>query len=100
MVDVNLMIYAPRGFTPNGDGLNDLFFPQGTGLDQQEFEFLIFDRWGKVVFQTNTIGDGWNGKLPSGEPAPVGIYVWKLNVGDYTSNRRRHEVIGNVSLMK
>ena len=100
LVDVNLMIYAPRGFTPNGDGLNDLFFPQGTGLDQQEFEFLIFDRWGKVVFQTNTIGDGWNGKLPSGEPAPVGIYVWKLNVGDYTSNRRRHEVIGNVSLMK
>jgi len=100
LVDVNLMIYAPKGFTPNGDGLNDVFFPQGTGLDQQEFEFLIFDRWGKVLFQTKTIGESWNGNLPSGDPAPVGVYVWKLNVGDYTSNRRRHEVIGNISLMR
>lgn len=100
LVDVNLMIYAPKGFTPNGDGLNDYFFPQGTGLDGQEFELFIFDRWGNVVFRTNTLGDAWDGVLPSGKPAPVGVYVWKLEVGDYTSNRRRHEVIGNLSLMR
>lgn len=100
VVDVNLQIYAPTGFTPNGDGLNDEFYPKGIGINEGEFEFIIFDRWGKEVFRTNKPNDGWDGNLKSGEPAPGGIYVWKLVVGNYASEKEREEVIGNITLMR
>ena len=98
--DIKLNIYSPTGFTPNNDNVNDFFFPQGTGMDGSTYEFFIFDRWGKVMFESNDLNFKWDGNFSNGEPAPVGIYVWKLVVGDYTDLRERHEVTGTVSLMR
>jgi len=66
-------IYVPTAFTPNNDGLNDLFrvTPVGFLLD----ELKIFDRWGNVVFQTRDSNRGWNGTL-NGQPLATGTFVW------------------------
>lgn len=63
--------YVPNSFTPNGDGLNDEFKIMGMGT--QEFEIYIYDRWGKLVFESKDINYGWNGKLNNNE-LPFGVY--------------------------
>jgi gliding motility-associated-like protein len=54
--------YIPNAFTPNGDGINDTFFPKGTGYDWSTYEMFIYDRWGEMIYHTRDINEGWNGK--------------------------------------
>lgn len=54
-----LEIFIPSSFTPNGDGINDLFGVQGSNIE--EFSIRIFDRWGQLVFHSNDITEKWNG---------------------------------------
>ncbi len=69
-------IYLPNAFTPNGDAYNPTWQVQGTGL--REVETLIFDRWGKLIFQVQGLAEGWDGNLNGGAPAPEGVYVFKV----------------------
>lgn len=70
------LIY-PNAFTPDGDGLNDEFIGKGERSFIQNFQLSIFDRWGKIVFQTNEIAEGWNGRINnSGQLVPVGVYTY------------------------
>lgn len=88
-------IYVPNAFTPNGDGKNDLFMAQGTNIE--EFELLVFDRWGTMVFKTNNMQSGWDGTI-NGVEAKQDVYVYKIQ---YTTNHREKESIeGHVSLLK
>ena len=66
-------------FTPNGDGVNDYlqFIYEGN----EPFEVSVYDRWGKVVFQTNTYKKVWDGKI-NGQDAPEGTYFYVVKVGD------------------
>jgi gliding motility-associated-like protein len=66
-------IYAPSAFTPNNDGLNDVFrvFPVGFILK----ELKVYDRWGNIVFVTNDETKGWDGKL-KGQPQATATFVW------------------------
>lgn len=90
--------YVPSGFTPNGDGVNDYFFPQGEGVDVLEYEMIIFDRWGSIVFQTTETTKQWDGnKL--GMPAPQGVYVWKVFTKDQY-NGTEYENIGHVTIVR
>jgi gliding motility-associated-like protein len=75
-------MYIPNSFTPNNDGLNDTFtvssiavFNSGAGLKGTDFEMLITDRWGAIVFRTNSIYDGWDGRH-DGVELPVGVYTY------------------------
>jgi gliding motility-associated-like protein len=52
-------LFIPNSFTPNGDGINDLFGAEGTNV--YEFEMIIYDRWGKIVFQSSNMEEKWNG---------------------------------------
>ncbi len=54
-------LYIPNAFTPNGDGVNDTFFPKGRGYDWDTYELYIYDRWGELAFQTKDINDSWDG---------------------------------------
>lgn len=54
-------IYIPNSFTPNGDGLNDVFKPTGSGITSVEYLLTIYDKWGVVVFQTTDPEEGWDG---------------------------------------
>jgi len=64
----------PSGFTPNGDGLNDVFKVLN-GYSLQYFRLRVFNRWGQPVFQSAAASKGWDGML-NGKPADKGTYIW------------------------
>lgn len=77
---VNVTDPIPTAFTPNGDGVNDLFVIEGTPADQITlYNLRIYDRWGQEVFTSDKITDLWNGKRNNaGEDCPDGTYVWVI----------------------
>jgi gliding motility-associated-like protein len=68
--------YLPTAFTPNGDGLNDLLRPYLVKM-QSLRSFIIFNRWGQVLFRSTTYGEGWDGRFRGVDQDP-GVYVWAL----------------------
>ncbi|GAB3774648.1 hypothetical protein GCM10028818_17730 [Spirosoma horti] len=70
------VLYAPNTFTPNGDGLNDVFLAYGCG-DITITSLAIFDRWGEVVFETTTSPFLWDGKY-QGDRCGTGVYAWRI----------------------
>jgi gliding motility-associated-like protein len=68
--------YIPNAFTPNGDGLNDIFRAIPPGITKTEF-FRIFNRWGQLLFETRQYLKGWDG-TSVGKPQPEGSYVWQI----------------------
>jgi gliding motility-associated-like protein len=69
-------IYVPTGFTPNGDGNNDVFRVITVGIKQ--FDYLrIFNRWGQLVFETKTARNGWSGLFKASEQ-PGGTYIYNV----------------------
>lgn len=73
-------IYVPSGFTPNGDGRNDVLRPIYLGVTKVYF-FRVYNRWGQLVFSSSTPGEGWDGKI-NGVPQSAGTYVWMLKAED------------------
>jgi gliding motility-associated-like protein len=74
-------IFVPSAFTPNNDGLNDVLRPLAVGIQQIDY-FRIYNRWGQLMFSTQTNGDGWDGKL-NGDLQGSGSYVWIVKATDY-----------------
>lgn len=77
-------IYAPEAFSPNRDGINDLYFVYGNSCVKQIKEFVIYDRWGEVIFSkrdfpASEASQGWDGNY-RGTPAPIGVYAYKAKV--------------------
>jgi gliding motility-associated-like protein len=70
----NYGIYVPNVFSPNGDGINDRLFVNLVGIRSINY-FRIFDRYGKVVFESATPTPGWDGRL-NGKDLPLDSYVW------------------------
>lgn len=70
--------YIPNAFTPNGDGINDLFYPNCSGCENMSFE--IYDRWGILVFKSNSDQKTWAGQGPGNSStfAIDGIYICKF----------------------
>jgi gliding motility-associated-like protein len=60
-------LFVPNGFSPNGDGINDVFKVSGNAIDFEEYEFTIFDRWGQVVFSSTSPDEAWTGEFNDGE---------------------------------
>lgn len=71
-------VEAPNVFSPNNDGLNDLYFL--TTTNSVSIELSIINRWGNVVFEGSGINPAWNGKMKSGADAPDGVYFYKYTV--------------------
>lgn len=67
-------IYFPNAFSPDGDGWNEVFGPDGHYITH--FEMQIFNRWGELIYSTNDILAPWDGTY-GGSPAPTGVYVYK-----------------------
>lgn len=68
----------PNAFTPNGDGLNDVFKVQNIRFDKMT-EFRVFNRWGKQVFYTTVPTEGWDGNI-NGEPAATDVYYYSVKL--------------------
>jgi gliding motility-associated-like protein len=98
-VETAFGLYIPSAFTPNGDGLNDFFKPEGTGLDFSRYYMVVFNRWGELIFESEDFNHGWDGKsMRSGEFMPDGVYNYRIIVGDAYNEKDRHEYIGTVTL--
>jgi gliding motility-associated-like protein len=69
-----LTFAAPNAFTPNGDGINDVFKPTLYGPVLQ-YTLTIYNRWGQMIFKSRDPGKGWDGTM-SGVPQPDDTYVW------------------------
>jgi len=74
-------IFVPTGFTPNGDGLNDVLKPIAVGIERIEY-FRVYNRWGQLVFSTTINGHGWDGKI-KGKEQNSNTYVWMVKAVDY-----------------
>jgi gliding motility-associated-like protein len=78
VVVVELIIYVPNTFTPDGDGSNDVFTPVITeGVDPSDYSFRIYNRWGELIFETSEVNRGWDGYY-QGLIAKDGTYVWQM----------------------
>ena len=91
-------IYVPNAFTPNGDGMNDIFQPKGFGV--VKYELNIFDRWGEKVFSTKVFDEGWDGTFQGRGKTLLeeGSYTWLINCTSVFG--KSHELKGHVTLMK
>ncbi|MBK7668018.1 MAG: gliding motility-associated C-terminal domain-containing protein [Sphingobacteriaceae bacterium] len=91
-------IYVPNAFTPNGDGMNDIFQPKGFGV--VKYELNIFDRWGERVFHTTTFEEGWDGSFQGrGEKGiEEASYTWLINATSVFG--KSHELKGHVTLIR
>jgi gliding motility-associated-like protein len=77
-------LHMPNTFTPNGDGLNDVFrIPPS--MPQKIKQFAIFNRWGQAVFKTTDGGQGWDG-IFNNQKQPSGTYVWQIEYQDLLSH--------------
>ena len=90
-------LYIPDAFSPNGDGVNDLFMAKGSYI--KNFEMYIYDRWGMKLFYANDIMKGWDGTVNGGSNiAQEDTYVYLINVTDTQGNK--HSYNGKVTLIK
>ncbi len=88
--------YIPNSFTPNGDHKNDIFLAEGKNL--LEFEMLIFNRWGELIFQSTSIDNGWNGTY-KGNKVQEDVYVYKIKyvIASEQGKKKTEERIGTVT---
>lgn len=79
--------FIPNAFSPNGDGINDVFKGKGNFEYISDFEMSIYSRTGEQVFLTNDIEEGWNGRIRNvGKDLPPDVYVLKLFYLDAEDN--------------
>lgn len=79
-VDVKpeVTFYFPNAFTPNGDGLNDIFQPKGFTRGYKSYSMRVWNRWGEPLFTSSEPLVGWNGqKGNTGQDQPPGVYLYE-----------------------
>jgi gliding motility-associated-like protein len=92
-------IFVPNAFTPNDDGVNEVFMPVGVGIDPDHFEMWIFDRWGNMIYYTDDLNKGWDGRVQGhSDVSQIDTYVWKIKALDIVGNK--HNIEGKVSLIR
>ena len=90
-------IFLPNSFSPNSDGVNDVLFVRSNAI--ATLEFSVFDRWGREVFRTETITEGWNGRWQNnGDELPPDAYgYWIIAT---CTNGQEYQAQGNVSILR
>ena len=74
--------YIPNAFTPNEDGLNDIFLPAGHNMSDKDYSFYIYDRWGQQVFESHDLNIGWDGTIKGVMAQQNDIFVWRIEYRD------------------
>ena len=94
-------LFIPNAFTPSDDnGLNDVFMPVTNG-HVNNLDFRIYNRWGVLIYQTNSLNQGWDGRV-LGRIVECDVYVYKVAY-DYISASggfERKQQCGNFTLLK
>ncbi len=93
-----ITLYVPSGFSPDNDGINDEFIAVGSGINLDYFNMQIYNRWGEVIFESNDLYRGWNGKLNNDRYASNGTYYWLITYTD--NNGIEYKKSGNVTVIR
>ncbi|GIV27290.1 MAG: hypothetical protein KatS3mg027_1104 [Bacteroidia bacterium] len=96
-IDPIFRLFIPDVFTPDGNGLNDVFNVKGIGIDDKGFKMIIFDRWGEKVYETTDLYKGWDGTTKRGGKAKQDVYVYKIYAQDIKGNK--YEYTGHVTCL-
>jgi gliding motility-associated-like protein len=91
----NNLIAIPDAFSPNGDGINDIFYIPAWSV--REFHMTIYNRWGTEVFETDDIHTGWDGTY-RGAPQPSEVYTLFFTVSHFDGKTESHQ--GTVTLFR
>ena len=87
----------PNAFTPNGDGKNETFRPILVYHDYSSYEFYVMNRWGEMIYKTNSIAASWDGTI-NGKPAPDGVYVYSVRYR--ASTGEQFEKQGTIAIIR
>jgi gliding motility-associated-like protein len=97
--NIDFEIFIPNAFTPNGDGVNDFFIPEGFNLELNSINMYIFDRWGKTIFSTEDFSKPWNGTFSSNsKKCEEGVYAYLIYITDMFGEQ--HKYVGHVTLVQ
>lgn len=88
-------IFIPGSFSPNNDGTNDMLFVYGAGI--KTLQFLVYDRYGELVFESHSVNDGWDG-IFRGKAMNGGIFTWYCSAEYFDG--RTESLKGDVTLMR
>ena len=93
------ILFVPNAFTPNGDGLNDVFTPQ-TADNLKEYKLFVYDRSGTMVYYTDEIHKGWDGSSPNSgiEGTKEGVYMWRIEIKN--SKGEKEHLMGYLNLIR
>jgi len=99
-VDISseVVIYVPNTFTPDGDQFNQTWKVIIDGIDPYDFDLLIFNRWGEVVWESHNAKVGWDG-IYNGQPAVEGTYIWTIRAKAEFSDKK-YTYKGNLNLLR
>lgn len=96
-VDPEYNFYIPNAFTPNSDGYNEIF--TAVGEEITEFNMQIFNRWGELIYETNSLNEGWDGTAKGNNGvSQEGVYVYSIQLKDWEG--LNHRFTGHVNLIK
>jgi len=96
-IEGDYAFYTPNAFTPDGDGTNDTFKPLGIGIDRDNYEFYIFNRWGQLIYEGYDPDDTWDGTYQN-VMSQQDVYVWMIKTRDHEGTPQ--EYIGHVTLVR
>jgi gliding motility-associated-like protein len=98
-------IFIPNAFTPDNDGINDIFQPYISFASPQDYTFAIYNRWGEKIFETNNSQEGWDGNI---NKVKEGIYIYHLvkegiyiyHISFSTAENEFYERCGYINLLR
>ena len=97
-VEAFASIYIPNSFSPNNDGVNDVFIPKGVGLEIDEYVLMIFNRWGEQIFRSTDVNIGWDGRCKGRVIEDSDVFTYRLLVRQ--NNGVLKDFYGKVTLLK
>lgn len=92
-------VFVPNAFSPNEDGRNDTFLPYANCV-VTNYNLKIFNRWGKLVFESDAIDKGWDGKA-NGEQVQPDVFVYIITFSYAEDEAQKEEILsGDVALLR
>jgi gliding motility-associated-like protein len=99
LIEEPLIYYIPNSFTPDNDKFNQTFNPIITqGIDIYNYQLIIFNRWGEIIFESNDPNVGWNGTYNE-KIVQDGTYIWKIKF-KHKNKDKKEEIYGTVNVIK
>lgn len=99
--DPGLVYYIPNTFTPDGDQFNQTFLPIfTTGVDPYNYQMLIYNRWGEIIFESLHPNIGWDASYgPKGNACPSGTYTYVITIKTPSVDKRQ-TITGHINLIR